>query len=202
MRSIGRSSRSSPQTPTPLDVAIASHVAERIPDGATLQVGIGAIPNAILALLHGHQHLGVHTELLSDGVIDLVEAGAVTGVAKTVNRTKVVATFVLGTRRAYDFVHDNASVELWPVERVNDAREIGRERPVLFDQRNPRGRPVRPVCIGDARRPLLVGVRWPGRFRPGRDVLAGGAGVRRAAVDGEGWGSEPHRLADSGRVRS
>ena len=117
-----------PKAPTPLDVAIASHVAERIPDGATIQVGIGAIPNAILALLHGHQHLGVHTELLSDGVIDLVEAGAVTGVAKTVNRTKVVATFVLGTRRVYDFVHDNASVELWPVERVNDAREIGRER--------------------------------------------------------------------------
>jgi acyl-CoA hydrolase len=117
-----------PQTPTPLDTAIAALVAERIPDGATIQVGIGAIPNAILALLEDHQHLGVHTELLSDGVIDLVDAGAVTGVAKTVNRTKIVATFVLGSRRVYDFIHDNASVELWPVERVNDAREIGRER--------------------------------------------------------------------------
>ena len=101
-----------PQAPTPLDEAIASHVAERIPDGATIQVGIGAIPNAILALLEDHQHLGIHTELLSDGVIDLVDAGAVTGVAKTVNRTKIVATFVLGTRQVYDFVHDNASVEL------------------------------------------------------------------------------------------
>jgi acyl-CoA hydrolase len=117
-----------PQTPTPLDTAIAARVAERIPDGATIQVGIGAIPNAILALLEDHQHLGVHTELLSDGVIDLVEAGAVTGVAKSVNRTKIVATFVLGSRRVYDFIHDNASVELWPVDRVNDAREIGRER--------------------------------------------------------------------------
>jgi acyl-CoA hydrolase len=117
-----------PQAPTALDRAIAAHVAERVPDGATIQIGIGGIPNAILAMLEDHQHLGVHTELLSDGVIDLVEAGAVTGVEKTVNRTKTVATFVLGTRRVYDFVHDNASVELWPVERVNDAREIGRER--------------------------------------------------------------------------
>jgi acyl-CoA hydrolase len=69
----------------------------------------------------------VHTELLSDGIVDLVEAGVVTGVEKAVNRGKVVATFVLGTGRVHDFVHDNAAVELWPVERVNDPRQIGRE---------------------------------------------------------------------------
>jgi acyl-CoA hydrolase len=117
-----------PPPPDAVDEQIADHVAERVANHSTIQVGIGSIPNAILARLHDHQHLGVHTELLSDGVVDLVEAGVVTGVSKTVNRGKVVTTFVLGTRRAYDFVHDNASVELWPVERVNDPREIGREQ--------------------------------------------------------------------------
>ena len=117
-----------PPPSTDVDARIASFVAERIANGSTLQIGIGGIPNAILALLHEHEHLGVHTELLSDGLVDLVEAGVVTGVHKTVNRTKMVGTFVLGTRRVYDFVNDNASVELWPVERVNDPREIGREQ--------------------------------------------------------------------------
>jgi acyl-CoA hydrolase len=116
-----------PPPSTDVDARIAGFVAERIGNGSTLQIGIGGIPNAILAMLRDHEHLGVHTELLSDGIVDLVESGAVTGVHKTVNRGKIVATFVLGTRRVYDFVHDNAAVELWPVERVNDPREIGRE---------------------------------------------------------------------------
>jgi acyl-CoA hydrolase len=113
---------------TDVDARIAAFVAERIANGSTLQIGIGGIPNAILALLRDHEHLGVHTELLSDGVVDLVEAGVITGVRKEVNRNKVVATFVLGTQRVYDFVNDNAAVELWPVERVNDPRQIGREQ--------------------------------------------------------------------------
>jgi acyl-CoA hydrolase len=117
-----------PPPSSDVDRTIAAFVAERIRNGSTLQVGIGGIPNAILAMLTDHEHLGVHTELLSDGVVDLIENGAVTGVEKTVNRGKVVGTFVLGTRRVYDFVNDNAAVELWPVERVNDPREIGRER--------------------------------------------------------------------------
>jgi acyl-CoA hydrolase len=118
---------SAPPPSTDTDARIATFVAERITNGSTLQIGIGGIPNAILALLIDHEHLGVHTELLSDGIVDLVEAGVVTGTRKTINRTKVVATFVHGTRRVYDFVQDNAAVELWPVERVNDPREIGRE---------------------------------------------------------------------------
>jgi acyl-CoA hydrolase len=117
-----------PRPVTERDLTIAGHVAERVRDGSTLQIGIGGIPDAILSLLADHEHLGVHTELLSDGVVDLVESGAVTGVHKTVNRGKIVATFVLGSRRIHDFVNDNAAVELWPVDRVNDPREIGRER--------------------------------------------------------------------------
>jgi acyl-CoA hydrolase len=109
------------------DRRIAELVAERILDASTLQVGIGAIPNAILATLVGHRDLGVHTELISDGVMDLVELGVVTGVAKQLNRTKTVGTFALGTRRLYDFLDENAAFELWPVRYVNDPRVIAQE---------------------------------------------------------------------------
>ena len=116
-----------PPEPTSVDDRIAGFVAERIPNGATIQTGIGSIPNAVLAALGGHRDLGVHTELLSDGVMDLVEAGVVTGVAKQLNRTKAVGTFALGTRRLYDFLDENTAVELWPVSYVNDPRRIAQE---------------------------------------------------------------------------
>ncbi|HEY1278297.1 MAG TPA: acetyl-CoA hydrolase/transferase C-terminal domain-containing protein [Acidimicrobiales bacterium] len=116
-----------PTPPTDTDHAIATYVAERIPNGATIQTGIGATPNAILAALAEHRDLGVHTELLSDGVIDLVEQGVVTGVAKVINRTKTVATFALGTARLHDFMHENTACELWPVRYVNDPRVIAQE---------------------------------------------------------------------------
>jgi acyl-CoA hydrolase len=115
-----------PPPVTDVDRAIAAHVAERIPDGATIQAGIGGMPNALLAMLKDHQHLGVHTELLSDGVMDLVEAGVVTGTKKTLRRGKVVATLALGTRRFYDFLHENSAVDFAPVDWVNDPRVIAR----------------------------------------------------------------------------
>jgi acyl-CoA hydrolase len=116
-----------PAPPTDTDHRIAAYIAQRIPNGATIQTGIGATPNAILAALSGHRDLGVHTELLSDGVIDLVEQGVVTGVAKVINRTKTVATFALGTARLHEFVHENTACELWPVRYVNDPRVIAQE---------------------------------------------------------------------------
>ncbi|MEY4607526.1 MAG: hypothetical protein RLY45_2286 [Actinomycetota bacterium] len=117
-----------PPEPEREDTAIADLVAERIPDGACLQTGIGAIPNAIMVALAHHRDLGVHTELLSDGLVDLVERGVVNGVRKLHNRTKVVGTFALGTRRLYDFLHENAAVELWSARYVNDPRLLSRER--------------------------------------------------------------------------
>lgn len=117
--------------PPPVDAtdhAIAALVADRIPDGACLQTGIGAIPNAIMSALEHHRDLGVHTELLSDGLVDLVERGVVNGVRKLHNRTKVVGTFALGTRRLYDFLHENTAVELWSARYVNDPRLLSRER--------------------------------------------------------------------------
>jgi acyl-CoA hydrolase len=112
---------------TDADQSIAAMVAERIPDGATIQAGIGGMPNALLALLKGHRDLGVHTELLSDGVIDLVDAGVVTGTQKTLRRGKIVTTLALGSKRLYDFLHENSAVDFAPVEWVNDPRVIARE---------------------------------------------------------------------------
>jgi acyl-CoA hydrolase len=114
--------------PDALDGRIGALVAERISDGATIQTGIGAIPNALLAQLTDHHDLGVHTELFSDGLMALVDAGAVTGVRKQLNRTKAVATFALGSARLYEFLDENAAVELWPVRYVNDPRIIGQEQ--------------------------------------------------------------------------
>jgi acyl-CoA hydrolase len=116
-----------PVEPSALDRRIAALVAERIPDGATIQTGIGAIPNAILAALENHRALGIHTELLSDGVIALIESGVVTGARKRNNRTKTIGTFALGTQRLYDFIADNPAVELWPATYVNDPRRIASE---------------------------------------------------------------------------
>jgi acyl-CoA hydrolase len=113
--------------PSDADTAIAALVAERIPNGATIQVGIGSIPNALLARLRGHRDLGIHTELLSDAFIDLIDAGVVTGIHKTVAPGKVVSTFALGTRRLYDFLHENPVVEMLPVDVVNDPRVIATE---------------------------------------------------------------------------
>jgi acyl-CoA hydrolase len=113
--------------PTDKDQAIAALVAERIPDGATIQAGIGGMPNALLAMLKGHKDLGVHTELLSDGVIDLVESGVVTGIHKTFRRGKIVTTLALGSQRLYEFLHENSAVDFAPVDWVNDPRVIARE---------------------------------------------------------------------------
>jgi acyl-CoA hydrolase len=117
-----------PAVPDTRDRAIAEHIVERVPDGATLQIGIGAIPNAVLASLAGHRDLGIHTELLSDGVVDLVERGVVTGTRKTLRPNKVVTTFALGTRRLYEWMHENGALELLPVDYVNDPRTVARER--------------------------------------------------------------------------
>jgi acyl-CoA hydrolase len=113
--------------PTDADRTIAALVAERIPNGATIQAGIGGMPNALLAMLKDHQELGVHTELLSDGVIDLAEAGVVTGTRKALRRGKIVTTLALGSQRLYEFLHENSSVDFAPVDWVNDPRVIARQ---------------------------------------------------------------------------
>jgi len=109
-------------------LAIGRHIAELIPDGATLQLGIGAIPDAVLANLHGKRHLGIHTELFSDGVIDLVEAGVIDGEMKAIHQGKVVAGFILGSQRCFDWVHNNAMVEMHPTDYTNDPFVIAQHK--------------------------------------------------------------------------
>jgi acetyl-CoA hydrolase len=99
---------------------IAGYVAGLIPDGATMQLGIGAIPDAVLKYLFDKKDLGIHTELFSDGVIDLVNAGVLTNARKTLHPGKIVAGFILGTQNLYEWVHDNPMIELHRTEYVND----------------------------------------------------------------------------------
>jgi acyl-CoA hydrolase len=112
---------------TDRDHRMAGFVAERVADGATIQAGIGAVPNLVLEMLSGHRDLGVHTELLGDGFVDLVESGVVTGTRKRTHRNKLITTSALGRQRLYDFVADNPGVEFHPVEYTNDPRVIARE---------------------------------------------------------------------------
>jgi acyl-CoA hydrolase len=108
------------EPPTALQSRIAGNVASLIPDGAVLQTGIGGIPDAVLSRLHDRRHLGVHSEMCSDGVIDLIEAGVITGERKNLHPGKIVVGFVLGTRRLFEFVHENPIFEMHPTAYTND----------------------------------------------------------------------------------
>jgi len=99
---------------------IASYIAELIPDGATLQLGIGAIPDTILTFLDNKKDLGIHTELFSDGVVRLVEAGVITNARKTLHPGKIVVGFLIGTQKLYRWVHNNPLCEFHPTEYIND----------------------------------------------------------------------------------
>lgn len=100
---------------------IAKHIAAMVPDRATMQMGIGGIPDAVLKELTNHKDLGVHTELFADGVIELIESGVITCAAKTLHTGKVVAGFVLGSTRLHKYIHDNPFFEFHPTEYVNDS---------------------------------------------------------------------------------
>src|SRR5512142_3108382 len=115
-----------PHVLTDQERAIGRHCAELVDDGATLQIGIGAIPQATLASLGDHHRLGIHTEMISDGVVDLVEKGVITGEAKRVHPGKIVAGFALGSKRLYDFLDDNPLVAMLDMAYVNDVEVIRR----------------------------------------------------------------------------
>jgi acetyl-CoA hydrolase len=107
-----------------LHLRVGQHIAEMIPDGATLQMGIGSIPDAVLQNLSDHRDLGIHTELFSDGVIDMVDRGVITCRRKTFHPGKIVAGFLFGSRRLYEFVHNNPMIEMHPTDYVNDPFNI------------------------------------------------------------------------------
>jgi acyl-CoA hydrolase len=109
-----------PHEITPTHLAIARHIANLIPDAATLQMGIGGIPNAVLGLLGDHRDLGIHSEMCPDGVVDLIQSGVVNNEKKTLHPHKVIAAFVLGTRRLFDFIDDNPIFEFHPTAYCNN----------------------------------------------------------------------------------
>ncbi len=115
-----------PREATPAIDRIADQVAALVPDGATLQMGIGAIPDAVLARLGDRLDLGVHTEMFSDRLVDLFETGAITNRRKAIHAGRIVTSFVAGSSRVFDFVHENPLVEFHPCNRTND--------PVLIQQ--------------------------------------------------------------------
>ncbi len=110
--------------PTEAEKAIGRNIAEIIDDGSTLQMGIGGIPNAVLTYLTNHKDLGVHTEMFSEGIVDLVEKGIVNGSKKKVNPFKIISGFAMGTRRLYDFMDDNPEIEMLDIAYVNDTAII------------------------------------------------------------------------------
>lgn len=112
---------------TEKDRKIAGFITDDIQDGDTLQIGIGAIPNAVMSQLKDRRHLGIHTEMLTDGIVDLVNAGAVDGLRKSTHKGKIITTFAFGTQRLYDFLDNNPSVEFLPVRVVNNAFEVAKE---------------------------------------------------------------------------
>jgi acyl-CoA hydrolase len=113
-----------PPVVTEQERAIGRHCAELVEDGATLQIGIGAIPQATLAALGDHHRLGIHTEMISDGVVDLVEKGVITGEAKRVHPGRIVAGFAIGSKRLYDFIDDNPLVAMLDMAFINDTAII------------------------------------------------------------------------------
>ena len=107
-------------SPGELQKQIAGHIADLIPNGATMQMGIGEIPDAVLLYLRDKRDLGVHTELFSDGVIELIESGVLTNAAKTIHRGKIITGFALGSQRLYDYMDNNPIFEFHPQDYVND----------------------------------------------------------------------------------
>lgn len=117
--------------PNEVEEKIGNYIAELIEDGSTLQMGIGSIPNAVLAKLTNHKNLGIHTELLSDGVIDLILKDVINGNNKTINRGKTVTTFLTGSKRLYDYVDDNPFIEMKAADYTNDVGMI-RQNPKVI----------------------------------------------------------------------
>ena len=188
--------------PSPIDKRIAELVAERIPNGATIQLGIGGVPTAVADLLTGHRDLAIHTELFSDPMVDLIQAGAVTGLHKNRYRGRSVATFALGSQRLYDFVHDNDGVVFLAVDDVNDPRNIGRE-PNFVSVNGTIEVDLVGQCASET-----IGTRYfsgsggQADFARGSPVLRRGGRVHRRPVDGgrgHGQSNRPPPEAGGGR---
>ncbi len=165
--------------PDEISARIARHIANLIEDGSTLQLGIGNIPDAVLHSLTGFKNLGLHTEMFSDGIIPLIEAGVINNSEKTLHRGKIIASFVIGSRKLYDFVNNNPMVEFHPTEYVNDPFIISRNDKMVSINGAIEVDLTGQVCsdsIGDAFYSGIGGqvdfVRGAARSREGKPIIA------------------------------
>ena len=178
-----------PQVSEVSDVAraIGRNVADLIEDGSTLQMGIGEIPDAILLFLHEKRDLGIHTEMFSDGVVELFESGVVTGEAKTLHQGKIIASFVLGSRKPFDFLDNNPFVEFHPTEYVNDPFVIAQNDKMVAINSAIAVDITGQVCADSMGRSIYSGfggqvdfIRGAARSRGGKPIIA----LRSTARDG------------------
>jgi acyl-CoA hydrolase/GNAT superfamily N-acetyltransferase len=120
-----------PAPTTDITTRIGEHVASLVDDGSTMELGIGGIPHSILEFMKGKKDLGIHTEMLTDDIIDLIESGTINGALKTIDRGKVVASFCMGTRKLFDFIDTNPTFAFHPTEYVNDPYIIGQHHKMV-----------------------------------------------------------------------
>jgi acyl-CoA hydrolase len=177
-----------PEPPSPVQMRVAENVASLIPDGATLQLGIGGIPNAVLQLLADHRDLGIHSEMCPDGVIPLIESGVVNGARKTLHRGKVVAGFVLGTRALFDYLDNNPVFEFHPTSYVNDPFIIAQNDNMIAINSAIQVDLSGQICADSIGTRLYSGfggqldfVRGAGRSKGGKPIIA----LRSTACEGD-----------------
>ncbi len=163
-----------PKPPTEEELAIARNVASLIEDGSTLQMGIGAIPNAVAGELIHHKNLGIHTEMWSDGVLKLIKSGAVDNSRKKVHAGKTVSTFILGSRDVYDFIHDNPEVIQLEVDYVNNPAVIARNPKVVAINSAVEVDLSGQVCADSIGPRIISGVGGQMDFMRGAAMSAGG----------------------------
>ena len=160
-----------------LDRKIGTHVATLIDDGACLQMGIGAIPNAVLYALRNHRHLGIHTEMASDGLIDLIESGAVDNSNKKIHAGRTVASFLNGSRRLFDYVGDNPSISLLSADYVNNPQNIARNPQVVAINSAIELDLTGQVCADSVGHRIISGVGGQMDFVRGATLSPGGKAV-------------------------
>ena len=163
--------------PNEVEVAIGKHCAALIEDGATLQMGIGAIPNAVLAQLGGHKNLGIHTEMFADGVLPLVRAGVINGEAKNIDKGKMVSTFLMGSNDVYNFIDDNPAVLMKDVGYTNDPYIIAKNDKVTAINSALQVDLTGQVCADSRGRKFYSGVGGQVDFVYGASLSKGGKAI-------------------------
>ena len=163
--------------PNEVEIAIGKHCAALIEDGATLQMGIGAIPNAVLAQLGGHKNLGIHTEMFADGVLPLVRAGVINGEAKNIDKGKMVSTFLMGSNDVYNFIDDNPAVLMKDVGYTNDPYIIAKNDKVTAINSALQIDLTGQVCADSLGRKFYSGVGGQVDFVYGASLSKGGKAI-------------------------